>query len=133
MPAWKFRDYQRPTADGPVNEILQWTLALPPDAQAKIDMIVLLLQNMWPWPPQYVSEFGCPGILELRCGASGVQYRPLGCYGPGNRTFTLLVGSIEKGGKIPKGDCQSAIERRKRVLLRNWPTCDHEFSQTDSE
>jgi hypothetical protein len=132
MPEWQFRDYQRRIDQGLINEVLEWTLRLPKKAQAKIDMVVLTLQAAPVWWPQYVSDSGCPDILELRCGTGGVQYRPLGCYGPGRRVFTILIGTIEKGGKIPKGDCQSAIERRRRVLFNNWPTCDHEFASADT-
>ena len=132
MSEWKFRDYQRPVANGHevlVNEILEWTRAQPKKAQAKIDAIVLSLQGFPVWPAQYVSALkGCPDILELRIKSGGVQYRPLGCYGPGAREFTLLVGTIEKGGAIPKGDCDKAVTRRKRVLSEGWPTCEHEFA-----
>jgi hypothetical protein len=138
MPVWTFRDYQRPSTDqgNPVlvNEILLWTLGLPAAAQAKIDMIILTL-SAWPppWPLQYVSAYnGYPGIYELIIKSGGVQYRPLGCYGLGNRIFTLLIGAIEKGGKIPKGILDTAVDRRNRVLYQGWPTCEHEFTNTAS-
>jgi Phage derived protein Gp49-like (DUF891) len=131
MPEWTFRDYQRPTAlpGNPLNEILLWTLGLPVKAQAKIDAVILSLQGFRVWPPQYVSDCGYEGIWELRIVSGGVQYRPLGCYGPGPRVFTLLIGTIEKGGKIPYGDGESAVQRRERVL-KGWPTCEHEFTDT---
>jgi len=54
--------------------------------------------------PQYVSAYkGYPGIEELIIKSGGVQYRPVGCYGLGHRVFTLLIGAIEKNGKIPEG------------------------------
>src|SRR5229473_8387356 len=132
MPEWTFRDYQRPSTEGDesvlVNEILAWTLGLPTKAQAKIDMIILTLQAwVGPWPPQYVSDCGFEDIWELRVKSGNVQYRPLGFYGPQRKVFTLVIGTIEKGGKIPKGDGASAIERRRRVLKEGWPTCEHEF------
>jgi hypothetical protein len=134
MPEWTFRDYQRPSEEGGksilVNEILEWTLGLPQKAQAKVDMIVLTLQG-WTgvWPPQYVSACGFDDILELRVKSGNVQYRPLGFHGPGQRVFTLVIGTIEKGGKIPAGDGASAIQRRNRVLKEGWPTCEHEFAK----
>jgi len=137
MTEWMFRDYLRPaTTDEEsivLNEILLWTLGLPQKAQAKIDTIILTLQA-WPppWPLQYVSAYrGYPDLYELRIKSGGVQYRPLGCYGPGNRVFTLLIGAIEKGGKIPRGDLESAVDRRTRVF-KGWPTCEHEFASTAS-
>ncbi len=136
MSQWTFRDYQRPTKDGPdailINEVLEWTLGLPKKAQAKIDTIIITLQSCpGIWPPQYVSDCGFTDIWELRAGCSGVQYRPLGFYGPGRKVFTIVIGTIEKGGKILEGDGNSAIERRSRVL-RGWPTCEHEFTKSTS-
>jgi hypothetical protein len=126
---WQFRDF----LDGRgTNVIRAWTVALPPVAQAKLDMIILVLQaaNIWPWPAQYISTLrGYEGILELRVGSSGVQYRPLGCYGPGRREFTILIGSVEKGGRLPKSDCGTAVERRKVILEDRGRTCEHDFGQ----
>lgn len=136
MGEWTFRDYQRPSSDGDesvlLNDILSWTLGLPKKAQAKIDAVIITLQSYPVWPAQYVSGIGRPGILELRCGCSGVQYRPLGCYGPAHREFTVLIGTIEKGGRIPTGDLDSAELRRHAVLFQGWPTCEHEFAQSNS-
>jgi hypothetical protein len=136
MGEWNLRDYLRPSgSDGEtifVNEILEWTLKQPKKAQAKIDIIILSLQAWNVWPPHYVSALtGCPGILELRIKSFGVEYRPLGCYGPRPRDFTLLIGAIEKGGKLPSGTCQAATER-KNLVLRGWPTREHEFTQSNS-
>jgi len=48
--------------------------------------------------------------------ANGVQYRPLGCYGPERREFTLLIGAVEKGGKLPRAALEAAVQRRKIIL-----------------
>ena len=133
MAEWTFRDYLRRSNEGDepilVNEILEWTLGLPQKAQAKIDQRILTLRA-WPvWPPAYVSDCGFEDILELRITSGNVQYRPLGFYGPERRAFTLVVGTIEKGGKLPRGDGASAIERRRRIIKEGWPTCEHEFAK----
>jgi hypothetical protein len=137
MAEWIFSDYQRPSTDADskpilVNEILTWTQNLPQKAQAKIDTLILTLSGSSVWPPQYVSDCGFPNILEIRAGCSGVQYRPLGFYGPRPREFTIVIGTIEKGGKIPKGDGNSAVQRRMRVL-QGWSTCAHEFADSTAE
>jgi hypothetical protein len=125
---WRFRDY----LDGrETNVILEWSAGLPATAQAKLDTILLLLRVAQSFPPQYVSALrGYEGILELRIGSCGVQYRPLGCYGPNRKEFTLLIGSIEKGGKLPKADCETAVERRKKILKDRRRTCEHDFGAT---
>jgi hypothetical protein len=123
---WAFRDYR----DGRgTNIVHEWIVALPFAAQAKIDSILLILQTMKIWPAQYVSALtGYQYIYELRIVSSGVQYRPLGCYGPDKGEFTVLLGSIEKSGKLPKSDCKTAIERRKVILEQKGRTCEHDFS-----
>jgi hypothetical protein len=123
---WAFRDYLDSRGR---NAVREWINDLPFAAQAKVDSILLILQVRKIWPAQYVSALrGYPDILELRIGSSGVQYRPLGCYGPEKGEFTILLGSTEKGGKLPKGDCKTAIERRKTILEEKGRTCEHDFS-----
>ena len=123
---WTFRDF----LDGRgTNVVREWIHTLPPAAQAKIDTIVLLLQVRKVWPPQYVSNLrGYDGIFELRVGFCGMQYRPLGCHGPGRKEFTILIGCVEKGGKLPKNDCETAVERKKIILRDLGRTCEHDFS-----
>ena len=122
---WAFRDF----LDGRgINVVRAWIQTLPPAAQAKIDTITLLLQVQKVWPPQYVSALrGYEGIYELRANSCGVQYRPLGCHGPDRKEFTILIGSVEKGGKLSKDDCETAVERRKLISERGR-TCEHDFS-----
>jgi hypothetical protein len=123
---WEFRDY----LDGRMrNVIREWIDTLPIAAQAKVDAMIILLQAspIWPWPQQYFSALrGYKNIYEIRAGSCGVQYRPLGCYGPGRSEFSILIGSIEKGGKLPKGDCETAVRRREIVLSDRGRTCEHE-------
>jgi hypothetical protein len=123
---WAFRDFLDTRG---LNVVREWVHTLPTAAQAKIDTIVLLLQGRKVWPPQYVSKLrGFAGIWEIRICSCGVQYRPLGCYGPRQKQFTILIGSVEKGGKLPKGDCEAAVERRKIIFEYEERTCEHDFS-----
>jgi hypothetical protein len=125
MPEWIFRDYL--TASG-TNEIKGWIDSLPKSAQAKIDYILLVLWGSKSWPPQYVSALvRWDDVYEIRVGSSGVQYRPLGCYGPARREFTLLIGAIEKGGKLPRPALEAAVQRRSIILADRGRTCEHRF------
>lgn len=122
---WTIRDFldRRGT-----NAIRDWVSALPVAAQAKFDSILLILRAIKTWPPQYVSALrGYQHIYEIRIVHSGVQYRPLGCHGPEKGEFTILIGSIEKGRKLPRADCEAAVERRKLILSEKGRTCEHEF------
>jgi hypothetical protein len=125
MPEWSFRDYL--TTNG-TNEIKSWIESLPKAAQAKIDYILLVLRGSRNWPPQYVSALvDWDDIYEIRVVANGVQYRPLGCYGPERREFTLLIGAVEKGGKLPRAALEAAVQRRKIILSDRGRTDEHRF------
>ena len=113
MSAWTIFDY----VEGEVDQIRVWIDSLPKKAQAKIDMRIGYLQITQTWPPQYMSaRRDCPGIYELRISCTGVQYRPLGYFGPRQREFTLLMGAIEKGGCLePRAFCVIATRLREIV------------------
>ena len=114
MAAWAIFDYV--SASG-ANEIRSWIDSLPLAAQVRIDTRLRYLAITAVWDAQYVSSRkDCAGIYEIRVVSSGVQYRPLGYYGPGRREFTLLLGAIEKGGRLqPKGFCETATNRRNII------------------
>ena len=97
-------------------------------AKAKINARILALQGFPIFPEQYISAYtGWPGLLELRIVSGGVQYRPLGYYGPGRGQFSILVGGIEKG-KIPIQLLEVADERRKVVNNDQRRVRRHVFS-----
>ncbi len=107
MAEWTIFDYVGP--DG-VNEIRVWIDSLPKMAQVRIDGIIGYLQITPVWPPNYISALEtCDDIYELKIKSGGVQYRPLGFYGPRRREFTILMGAIEKGRKLqPREFCTIA-------------------------
>jgi hypothetical protein len=125
---WTFYDF----LDGRgVNLIRQWLDSLPPKARAKIDVRLLFMQAKTVWPEPWVSALkGWPHLIELRIGAVGNAYRPLGFYGPERREFTIVLGAMEKG-KLPARILEAADANRKLVLA----TCRnrigrHEFDET---
>jgi hypothetical protein len=124
--AWEFLDYFN---DREENEFLTWLDSIPLQAKAKINARINILRGFLVWPEQYVSSYkGWDDIVELKIVFSGVQYRPLGFYGPlGRWRFTLLVGGKEKG-KIPKRLLGCADERRKIVLADKTRARPHDFS-----
>jgi|SRR5580704_2388736 hypothetical protein len=128
MTMWKFYDF----LDGRgVNLIRQWLDGLPTKAQAKIDTRLLFMQAIAVWPEPWVSALkGWPELIELRIGAAGNAYRPLGFYGPERREFTITLGAIEKG-KLPRRVLEVADANRKIVIAtaRNR-ICEHQFDKT---
>lgn len=111
MAAWPIFDYVG--ADG-ANQIRPWIDSLPKLAQARMDSILRHLEITSVWPEQYISALRtCDDIYELKIKAGGHQYRPLGFYGPQRREFTILMGAVEKGGKLrPKEFCVIATRLR---------------------
>lgn len=66
------------------------------------------------------------GLGKLLFRADGVQHRPLGFFGPGDRTFTLLVWATERDWTLsPPNVLETAFERMN-VIKRN-PERTNEF------
>lgn len=127
MATWAIFDYVDASGD---NQIRIWIDSLPKAAQARIDTILGYLQiTVWPWPEQYISALKtCNDIYELKIKSSGVQYRPLGFYGPQRREFTILMGAVEKGGKLrPKEFCTIATRLREIVNGNRNHIVPHRF------
>jgi hypothetical protein len=126
MDMWKFYDFLSARGD---NLIRQWLDSLPDKASAKIDARILYMRAVPVWPEQYVSAItGWPGLVELRVGSAGNQYRPLGSYLPG-REFVLVLGAIEKG-KLPKRVLQVAYDNRNIAITDRSRIREHEFTKT---
>jgi hypothetical protein len=125
MDMWKFYDFLSTRGD---NLIRQWLDSLPDKASAKIDARILYMRAVPVWPEQYVSAIrGWPGLVELRIGSAGNQYRPLGSYLPG-REFVLVLGAIEKG-KLPKRVLQVAYDNRNIAITDRSRIREHEFAK----
>ena len=113
-----------------MNEIHEWLNSneVTAKAKAKINARVTTLQGFPLFPEPYFSAYkGWDDLYELRIVCSGVQYSPFGFYGPKQKQFTILVGSIEKG-KVPKSTLKVADERRKIVIANPSRICPHDFS-----
>jgi hypothetical protein len=128
---WTFFNYVTVRASGErLNEIYEWlnSREVPKKAKAKINGRLVALQGFPLFPEQYFSAYKeWDDLYELRIVSSGVQYRPFGFYGPKQKQFTILIGSIEKG-KVPKSTLKVADERRKIVLADPSRICPHDFS-----
>jgi hypothetical protein len=110
---WKFKEFISESG----GEFENWVNSLPPADQAKIDVFIGRLRLMKTWSPKLVFPLtGYRKIYELKIHGPGVQYRPLGCYGPGRNEFTLLIGAKEVGSKFePKDAPNKAVERQKLI------------------
>jgi len=112
MAVWTFYDYIELTGRNPIRE---WLDTLPDEDRARIDYRLQQMEGMSKWPEKWLSKYrGTDAIYELRITGNKVQYRPLGTY-CGQRQFVLLSGAIEKGGKIPRSDIETAQDRHERI------------------
>ena len=57
----------------------------------------------------------CIGLFEVRAALSGIQYRVLGCHGPGARQPTLLHCFTKRRPQVPSAECSEALRRRARL------------------
>ncbi len=93
---WQFFDY---VSSAGHNEIKEWLDSLSKTAKAEINAMILAQRpSLRLERPVWGQLDG--GLVELRVKVENVQYRPIGCYGPGRRReFTFLVGATKKAGK----------------------------------
>ena len=130
--AWLFRDFVNNRGE---NEIHTWLHSIPPEARAHINTLINLLQvadvNVFD-RAHHVGLLGgsCEGLIELIVHVKRVQYRPIGCYGPGQRVVTLLAGAREVGNQlVPRGVCNAALAKESLVgANQRRYSCEHDFS-----
>jgi len=122
---WTFKNFIN---DNGKDEIEEWKNNRTQEEQASMDTFIRNLERMEKLTYPYVRQLKGfkEKIYELRISVGKVELRPLGCYGPQRREFTLLVGSIEKNNKFePKSAPSKAIER-KRLIYDGRHTKDYE-------
>jgi hypothetical protein len=109
-----FYDYVEGT-----NSVHDWLNTLPVSVKAKLNKWLLHLEAVGPgeWKRPFVDTLTgtCSGLFEVRASKAGMQYRLLGCHGPGRFTPTLLHGCTKTDRKVPKSDCDEALARKERV------------------
>ncbi|MGA7579060.1 MAG: type II toxin-antitoxin system RelE/ParE family toxin [Desulfobaccales bacterium] len=101
--------------------IAEWLSGLPKKEGLRIGTILAYLagQRSWRNIPYIKKLTDCDDIYELIITCDNIQYRPLGCYGPGENEFTLLVGATKKG-RIwdPKDAKNTAMKMVKLIRQR---------------
>lgn len=112
MKYWTIKSYK-----GSRNEIIEWLNGLAPNHKQTIDAFIRRLEIIEKWDSKYFKPItGYHGIYEIKIRYKKVQYRPLGCYGPGRKEFTLLIGAKEIGNNfVPKNAPKKAQERCKLI------------------
>lgn len=117
MGSWRFRDYCSPAGN---NLIEGWYQNLPEEAQVEFDVVLKTLSITEDW--RGMAEFkalGIDGLCEIRFKALNVQYRPLGYFGPGVKSFSIYVGCKKKGSVYTPPDAFDLADKRKGRVRRN--------------
>ena len=128
MKPWKIQDFIQPKDIGYVNPIREWIDGQPIKAGVKIDTRIQYLEVTKVWDSSFCKKLrGYDEIYELRIVFNNIQYRPLGCMGPGAGEFTILIGAIEKGRFVPPDAPRTAEERRKLVFEDRRYVHEHEY------
>jgi len=125
---WTFKD--RLDSRG-INVIREWLQAQPLQARLKIDAV---LKNLRAEPrlgrPHVKKIKGHKDVFEIVVFAGGVQYRPLGSYGPHEGEFTIVMGAIEHNDSIRPPDAFATAERHiKSLKAGTLRTCNHDYEQ----
>ena len=131
--AWKFLDYLDARGTNPIRA---WLDDLDDrKAAKKIDAIIRYLAARTRLEPPLVMPItGYAGIFEIKLIRQGIQYRPLGCYGPDRWEFALLIGATEQGNRIrPTGAFDRALERKAIIETDRRRIGDHDFGSTATD
>jgi hypothetical protein len=129
---WTFYDYV--TGSGR-NAIRDWVAGQPQGTRQRLKARLAALINELRLVDKLERANGvgqlrgdCSGLYELIVFVDKIQFRPIGCYGPGQTgEFTLLIGAVEKGGKFTDQDvCRRAHERAARIRDKRH-VCIHTF------
>lgn len=88
-------------------------------AHARMDTIINHMEITKDWTrTAYFSPIrGHRGIYEIKFTVQSIQYRPLGCYGPGKKEFTILIGAKEQGDRFNPIRAASIAENRRNDIL----------------
>jgi hypothetical protein len=119
MSFWKFRVFRVAGVD----VIDTWLTSLPVGIEERVRALLLHMANEKTWKGEYFKKLKrFDNLCEIRI-TGRVQYRLLGCYGPGKNVFSLLLGTRKGGaskGKSatynPKNALEIADARSKMVL-----------------
>jgi hypothetical protein len=127
MKVWNFKVF---VSDRGSREIDEWLDGLPVKAEVKIRAIISRLE-IWDisrWERPYVCKLkGSDNIWEIIVKFNNVQYRPLGCFGPKQKDFTLLIGAREKGGRLEPINAIETAEKRRNLIFQDERYCDEYY------
>ena len=113
MKEWIFKVF----VENGVSDFYMWRKRLPPKARLKLRWVIDNMETTADWTQTKYFRPLSGGIGEIRFFISKRQFRPLGCRGPEEGEFTILIGAEEKDDELkPPGVIEIAKNRRDLVL-----------------
>lgn len=124
MNRWTFKIFGEVKSDVDV-----WIKGLPPKVRARLDTIIgyMEITDDWTKTPYFSPIKGQNGIFEIKFIVQNKQYRPLGCYGPHDNEFTILIGAREIGDRFTPLNAPMLASKR-RIEILNGREGTHEYS-----
>ena len=80
---WTFKVF---VSEKNISEIIEWKNKLQKEFRARIDRIVAHLETQKNMRCRWFKHYR-DNIYELRLKHNTIEYRPLGCFGPGENEF----------------------------------------------
>lgn len=117
MKVWNFRVFVSERGNRKFDE---WLSGLPIGVVAKVRKIITYLEITETWHRPFAAKLkGTDKIWEIIVGFDNIQYRPLGCFGPKNGEFTLLIGAKEKGHRFEPINAVKIAEERRNLIFQH--------------
>lgn len=89
------------------------------DGYERIRAMIRRLSNTKKWDrPVFAMLTGCKPIGEIIVKTPNKQYRPLGCFGPGPQTFTILIGASKKQKVWSPPDAKETAQKRHKLVFK---------------
>lgn len=127
MKEWTIKVFIKKNGEDDFEEWMEEIDKTDAEGYEQIRAMIKRLSNIKKWDrPFFAMLSDCEHICEVIVKTKDKQYRPLGCYGPGPQTFTLLIGASKKQ-KVwtPPNAKKTAKKRRKLVFSRDgWRYLD---------
>jgi hypothetical protein len=112
---WKFKVF---ISINGVCDFEKWLKEQIPEDRAKIDIFIDRLLVTESWSKKHVRPLtSYSKINELVIKGKKIQLRPLGCFGPKRKEFTILLGAEERGDHFVPKDAPVRAERRQKLVV----------------
>jgi hypothetical protein len=127
MKEWIFKKFIDFNRRGAISEVSEWLVGLPYNVRTRMNAIINHMEITRVWSTRYFKALkGYNGIYEIRFIVNNIQYRPLGCYGPDEKQFTILIGATKKGNRFnPANARELAMERRRMIHEDKRYACEY--------